>query len=608
MAAYTHRRTLKHKALSCLLSRYRSVKLLHSHADMHHQRHLLSASLGDMRVQTKLQPLQDRVHALQDRRILARSLVVWRWVAHLSRQAMTVEQQRMLRHAWTQWNDTMRVRALELRTNERVAAHALFQWLVHARMLLFRRILDQRLVGRALRALREIHHARSAQLSELYIRVRDAQDRRVGRAAMTCLHAKSRSIEHIEQSAQENLRATARNHALTAVQRQVTHQSKLKRWAENANFYRLTNKTLKRWHDATKISQRTRRHRAFEVVRQSRKQAVKLQSLQEWRSKLMGIRNMTTQATEMSRSRLHDTFRTWHTKARLYRAARGSVKLVSTSREQLVILHLVKAKAQIVHAREQSANDFIAERVERIAARMLKKLSLNAESLRFDHVKADARQSRNYEQHRRLMFRHWQDQASRRRQSRYLGDPDSPSRRGSAANSGHVNGVSESSNVPIDSVTGTVDGESMDKIPGTAVGETLDPSRVGFATPLPGYLRTPSKRTARSKARFKGASMGSSLLQQSFSTAAATTDMERNRLFGNSVMSTTTPAPLSLSGNLLDMDTLTPQVTPFERKLRAGGYQDGRTPAFGRSIFGNSVSGANVDEPRPPELGRSRLR
>lgn len=153
-----------------------------------------------------------------------------------------------------------------------------------------------------------------------------------------------------------------------------------------------------------------------------------------------------------------------------------------------------------------------------------------------------------------------------------------------------------------------------------------------FATPSqqPGYLRTPSKRTAaRHRTRYKA--LNSSVPPRSTSTPAASSttaapkssfipsapnparphinnDGEERDDFeagigGPGFLASTTPAPFR-PGGLRDMGALTPQVTPFERKMRAGGF--GRsgaaagsaasvldTPGFGRSNrFGRSVLGS----------------
>ena len=161
-------------------------------------------------------------------------------------------------------------------------------------------------------------------------------------------------------------------------------------------------------------------------------------------------------------------------------------------------------------------------------------------------------------------------------------------------------------------------------------------SNTAFATPLPGYLRTPSKRTVRQRTRFKPLSVSTNqnppagVIANGTKPAANPNSYEhagansvprpasafasfpsrRNEPVDADVLASTTPAPF-VPGAAGDMSALTPQVTPFERKMRAGGFgasarlmsragpgagaaSEGgfATPGFGRSRFGRSFLGA----------------
>jgi protein SFI1 len=115
------------------------------------------------------------------------------------------------------------------------------------------------------------------------------------------------------------------------------------------------------------------------------------------------------------------------------------------------------------------------------------------------------------------------------------------------------------------------------------------------STPIPGYMtRTPSKRTQRAKA---------------LSSIPSSTKPTRRE-----VVVSTTPAPTRTNN-----DIQTPLVTPFERKMRKGGYgsstgsgggvglaEESFTPAtFRRTRFGGGGAGFGLNGNAAQQTGRS---
>ncbi|KAL1306275.1 hypothetical protein AAFC00_004363 [Neodothiora populina] len=315
------------------------------------------------------------------------------------------------------------------------------------------------------------------------------------------------------------------------------------------------------------------------------------------------------------------------------------------------------ARGTLILSNHQEADNYAEQTVHTaIKSEMMRRMKWQVFCLKRNKENASALKDRNSEQHRRNMVRYWADQAVQRKALKTIADPESPSkptpnmfssmRLPSArkprppptpfarpATTGHLpdnalfsdNDFNDDDENEMDfgastttakaeewtsfdllgefgnnsnNMLPTLD-EECEPLSGRRQQQTTDPTAVApstLNTPQPGYLRTPSKRTARQRTRFKALSNASTARQSksqpppsTFKIAPTHHQQQQQQQLNPSTangptrnnnldfLASTTPAPFR-SGGLRDMSALTPQVTPFERKMRAGG--------FGRSVFG----------------------
>ena len=88
--------------------------------------------------------------------------MIWLQRAKASKQAAEVDQLRVLRNAWTNWNDQLRMQTLAMRINERMVLQALYEWVLVERSKLLKRLFEKRLKQATIRRLVEAFPKRAA--------------------------------------------------------------------------------------------------------------------------------------------------------------------------------------------------------------------------------------------------------------------------------------------------------------------------------------------------------------------------------------------------------------------------------------------------------------
>lgn len=511
-----HRDNVQRNILGAWLERTRTILSCEREAVFFRRRRLLASLLPQWQARLRLVPIARNVSNIVDWRIARSAFSTWVLRLRMIGQATQVNQLRLLRNAWTKWNDHLRWQTLAQKIDDRVVLQALYKWVLAERCILLRRLFTQRLKDRVLS--RVVRHWRilEANLYEKENTTHASRDRRLltsvfdrWRHQMELLRQKQQLVFEFNapKLVQESLRAwTVRLHYL----------QQLHRRAEDAQFYILATKSLRRWHQATNESKRQKRRDAYAQVRRRTKTNLARSIFVPWRERTHAITEMQRRAGYTYQSRLFmigtDLFDIW-------RRRLDSVHDMNYHAESInkaVILQrclqswsTLSQRTRIQH--EQARTYYIEMHVSSVASGLLRKLSLRVFEIRSRQETAESLAERNRKKHFRNIFRHWQDSVSERRLRRHQAPLQSArSRRGIAMNDDHRHHGEEDVNFD----------EVFDLGEWTS---SIDPH--ANTTQVPGYLNTPSKRAARAK---------------------------------NIVRMSTTPKTPS-----------TPRGTPFERRLRS---------------------------------------
>jgi protein SFI1 len=610
-AAVNMRNTnLLKRTFSTLIARKTAIHSLNRSAEELHQANLLNNCFHHMVQESKLGHASKEMSTVVSRRLLTTAVSVWQLNAQLSQQATAADRQRILQNAWTNWNDNLRARALVTKIDDRVVLENLYKWVLQSRLALFRRVMDSRLQERALQTLSLKLIEQRFHLEEAAMIFKEHKRRRTLASVMLRFHGISRAEEMMERQALEFRNTRVMNAVLPIWTQRTKHLMKLDRWSNDARFYCLASGTIKKWKEATSQAQRNKRRDAYVQIRGRIKLRMVRDCFAVWREKASVATQLDATAVEQANNRHINAgttiFNLWRDKTQQKNQLSIQAEEFSTHLLFLRTIATLVSKGEEVLLHHAQALTLRAQTVDLLATGTLKKLKWALFCHRRNLDSAAALEQRNSQQHRRNMLRYWAEQASRRKAARTLplpldprqdDQPESPTKAASPAIAPTPAPVSlpPSSNLfsslrlpsarktpaPLSAqsrLAPLLDGdeeesdvEEMDfgathraeewtsfdvlrdvmnrpqpqfQLPSQA------PRRFDSAvtsTPIPGYMtRTPSKRTQRAKA---------------LSSIPSTKPTRRE------VIVSTTPAPTRTNN-----DIQTPLVTPFERKMRKGGY------------------------------------
>ncbi|KAK5129233.1 hypothetical protein LTR08_003736 [Meristemomyces frigidus] len=561
-AVVHHRAYAAQRTITCLRQRLTECQAHNQHANAHHDRHLTATCLHSISIEAKLGPLAHTLALKIRLDIQRKAFATWHRHFQLSRQAADVNRRRILQSAWTDWNDQLRCRALGQRIDERVLVEALYKWVLTERMRLFRRNSDARLLSNALNTWRRKVAELRAKTAEAEAAFAEAQERRWLAYGMLKLHTAMRQREDAERAAVEFANARALPNVLQVLAAKTRHVLELKKWAGDARFYTLCTRSLAVWRERTTQHVHNRRRDAYARVRARAKTRLVGGCLAIWHAKTAAVGALHEEAERRAQVRTFhvgtDAFDRW--RDRTAQLQHMSEQATAVGRQRLLgsaLSALASYSAQF-RAMDDQALAFGHETDLAALAAALKKIQWATFTACRRSESAGALWARNRDQHVRAMLRHWFSQAASRREvkNRAEEEPDSPSLRPASR------AASRSAQRP----------------PPT--------SPPGATTPA--YMRTPSR--SRRAGRFRGLPTPAPMTPFGFDPAYLAT----------------TPAPLSFTAphaafaaeDARDVgldEILTPQVTPFARKLRAGGFA-GVTPApvLRRSAFGRSGLGTGL--------------
>jgi protein SFI1 len=414
-------------AFQIWVDRSRSLVSAEKEADSQHKKKILSDDLEEWRAQARLSSAAARVSEMTERRIAQTALGRWALRAKAVQQAKEVDRLRVMRNAWTAWNDRLRCQALNARIEERLKMEAIYKWVLAERYRLAQRIRDQRILREAFATFILNARATSSELMQRERQHRLHRNRELLRSKLTCWRERLALERQREYMASEFYVPRIEQEALAIWTSKYEHVKKLERWAEDARFYFLAMKTIKQWHVATVNLSKKRRQEAYAKVRRKVKTNLASSALVCCRAKARQLAKMEQQAVQISRDKslriASELLDQWHQK---------TVKIAQDCHDADVYYHRQLAyhlltrwidSSKKYRALEEQALGLELLHVSGVAAAQLRKLSLRIFQMNSTMETADAMYGRVLRKHFRNILRHWAEKTRLQREARGFSAP-----------------------------------------------------------------------------------------------------------------------------------------------------------------------------------------
>lgn len=580
------------RSFGLLVSQAQTAQANTTKAIEHFHRTWKLKSLESLHASAILAPVARNLKANTARRDAGKALRVWHLHASLSQQATAVDRRRILRTAWTNWNDSLRCRALGQKIDERLLVQHLYRWVLKERLELFTRASETKILDRVFGWWRGKVHNERNYLAEAEAVFAERQRRRRLAMGMLRLNSTMRSREDADRAANEFFMSRALPKTMETWRARTEHILRLGKWALDARFYCLCSGSIKLWKSKTNEQIAHRKRDAYTRIRARIKIRLARDCLSKIRASTSHVLSLDAEAEQRRRVKAEKVsvvaFDQWRSQTSQYsECARQAIEL-----DQQKLLSSALAALHLRHTELLSMDDEAQRHYNEselgLLASALRRMQWATFTTKRKVESAEALWNRNRDQHIKQMIRHWAATMATRRsaalhEAQIIAqddeDPESPSIRPASR--------AATRSTFLDSELAS------------------SPPVVNHLQSTPGYMRTPTR--PRRTGRFRP-----------IPTPAAFTPLA----FDPAYM-TTTPAPLPIGeGPTLrqaqDRSTgegLTPQITPFSRKLRAGGVLSagfGQSSALRRVEFGRSVqdgTGKSVRFARGsrfPPVGRER--
>lgn len=551
----------------------------HNQAELFRRRKLLQPAVDTLQKELELAPISARVVRAIDGRIVHTVLVGWLARARLTIQAGQVDRQRILRNAWTAWNDRLRSKTLIQKIDDRILLQTLYKWVLMERQALCTRVINEKLKHSFLQRWRTRTNDLSESLGRANHQVHEYLTTRSQTTVFTTWTAKTHA-----QQAQNEIADNFRSHylrttCLTLWTTKYRQLQSLDATCTIARFYILTKTPLKRWQAAAAASQRTRRRDAYATVRRRMKEALARKCLAQWRNATVDRVEMSVEAAEFEHDRAArlaaSLLAHWASRTASVADLTATAEAFDGSRLLGAYFAALLSRYDQVTALHSNADAFLAGVTATHASTCLRKLNWHLfQSKRRDET-AESLASRNQRRHVKGMVRYWKEQALQRRNQQLVheelpvGDVEDVNRTPApvaastprftfttaqrtrfrtatiaASSTALVNGVTRQTD-DFASVAPQSPLPAHSAPPMTASAATPAPATTTPFPATPAYLRSPARRalfTTTTRARTSASSSANTLLPTT--PGPATSAFARDKALGNSTFAHSTSTPL----------------------------------------------------------------
>jgi protein SFI1 len=420
------------RALDFLKQRASTICQQEDQARNFRQKNLLSFVFNTIRKKALLAPALAQFTAVSNTRRLSTVFRIWRRNTQLNRQAQAVDRTRLLRNAFTAWNDALRTNAIVDRINDRVIVEAMYKWALASRVALFRRVQDRKLKESAWATWVARTQDRGNSLDRAERRFAQWKREKLLRGALGKIEAKTVERKTLEYQANSTYEPKLKQQVFHKLREKLGHIQELQEWSRNARFYVLTTHTLKTWNDATQQSRRNRRRDTYIQVRRNVKMNLVRRVFGHWREKAAHLAIMDRQAEELVEDRVlrssTNLFNRWRNRTTIIRDLEAQATHTLTTKLASTTLSLLLQRHQYLQNLHTQAIALRQETAEIAASSCLKKLGWRLFNLQRQEETALALRERNFEKHVRAMIKFWFEQTVERAAQR-LDSPTPSSRR-----------------------------------------------------------------------------------------------------------------------------------------------------------------------------------
>jgi protein SFI1 len=424
---------IQRKSIRIWRQKTATVRALGPQAEEFRRRSLSTNALATIQRQARFAPLLSAFQVAGDAQRLQMTFQTWRHTAELSRRSKNVERLRVLRNAWTAWNDRLRIRALEERINDRVLIENMYKWTLASRVSLFQRVHDRTLKENCFSTWTtkrnqriEMRNDRQNRLDIAEIRLDQFKRTQLLRTCLRKIEAETaeKRAEQAAMTVQYDMKLKQR--IFEQLLGKHAHFQQLNRWAGDAQFYVLTTHTLKRWKDATQHARRNRRREAYAQMRRTTKLNLVKKTFGVWRVKAETIAEQHQQADAMLYTRAAQDSQTllahWRDRATVEQVQTAQAGQHYDIKIQARFFGVWKKRLEALDNMSSQAVDFRQIGVEVAAATYLKKLEWEGWEIGLRNKSAVALHERHFRQHVSAMIRFWNQQTL----SRVAARPVSP--------------------------------------------------------------------------------------------------------------------------------------------------------------------------------------
>jgi len=483
-------------------------------ADGFRKGRLLGTPLIQWHAVAKLKPVAEKVSRMRDWRIASSKFSIWQLRTRMVFRADAVNRMRTLQNAFTAWNERLRSQALAARINERIVAEALYKWVIAQRFVLMARISKQHQKRDAIQSFVVGIRGRWKELVFKEEKLINARKQHLFVSTFGCWRERTIVIQARSQMALDFYNPKLKQDTIEAICLKIKAKQKLEKWAQDARFYFLMTRYIAILRAATAERKKSRERAAHAKMRRKCKMNLARNLLHTWAHERIehleacrksdGFYNQKTKAFQQL------VFRDWQTAAS--QRKREALEMSKRYNDRLLdhSLGLLVDTWRYLDSLQSRADLFYHLKLSEICSAQLRRFSMRAFEMRRREQDADAMHDRHWSKHVRNILRHW---ASKTQHLVYRdlvsnAPTEKPQDReptdagyGTASNEDHPQSTSGND------LGATRRAEEWtafdtDLLEGSEWIPPLDDELLATSTPMPapGYLNTPSKRTARAKA------------------------------------------------------------------------------------------------------------